>query len=135
MDSKFGAYAVFHPYIDTIWYRDRLKAVEFGRSRTFLIYVHGFGSRRKFIKLRPKIIENSYYSLLTPAIAPPLRPKSCNRNRPSGRKKIPSYLVLKRSKVFFGAFGAKKQPFTIYFPVLFRFYAVSAKLWIFLAQN
>ena len=29
---------------------------------------------------------------------------------PSGRKKIPFYLVLKGSKIFFGAFGAEKHP-------------------------
>ena len=43
---------------------------------------------------------------------------------PSGRKKIPFYLVLKGSKIFFGAFGAEKHPYTLYFRVLLRFYAL-----------
>ena len=49
-------------------------------------------------------------SVGTPAIEPlpPLRPKSCNRNPPSGRKKIPLYLVLKGPKKNFRRLRRRK---------------------------
>ena len=65
----------------------------------------------------------------------PLRPKSCDRTTQLMLKKIPLYLVLKGSKFFFGAFGAEKHPYTLYFRFLLRFYALLVQLWTFLAQN
>ena len=54
----------------------------------------------------------------------PLGLKSCNR-LPIKAEKIPFYLMLKASKIFFGAFGAEQTPSTLYF----RVYGVFMHYW------
>ena len=111
--------------IFVIHYRLSNASVPFGKTKTIALTVSIFwinrsleyamchfalNQRNKFVIL---MIRDAWVGRPSEPLqsTPPLGPKSCNRNPPpSGRKKIPLYLVLKGSKKIFGAFGAEKHP-------------------------